>query len=105
MAICGVISGTYGAVECAMESIQGQEKPWWNQGVAGCVAGLMMGSLRGRIDVACTTGAAIGIFFTGLGYGQYHQINQEKWKAEGNVLVCNVTEETFKEQYPEYKDI
>lgn len=105
MTICGGISFAYVAVECAMENIQGYEKPWLNQGAGGVVAGFMTGLLRGRFDIACVTGAVLGILFTGLGYGQYRELNEPIWKKEGTYPVSHVTEETFKEQYPEYKDI
>ncbi|KAL7557716.1 hypothetical protein ACA910_018510 [Epithemia clementina (nom. ined.)] len=105
LALCGGISAAFAAVECAMESIQGQEKPWWNQGAAGAVAGAMIGGLYRRVDYACSVSFVLGVVMTGLGYAQYRTINEKKWEAEGKVPVCNVTEETFKTQYPQYKDI
>ena len=107
MAVCAGISATYAGVELITETIrgvEGKENPWWNNGAGGLVAGTMIGGLTRRIDYACAVGAALGILMTGIGYGQYCEMNKKNWD-ENEKPVSNVTEETFKARYPEYKDV
>ena len=108
MTICAVISSVFAGVECMMENARGapgMESPWWNTGTAGLVAGAMAGGLRGRIDVMCVTGAVTGALMTAAAFSQNSEMNRRRWAEEGRFPVSTVTEETYKEMYPEYKDL
>jgi Tim17/Tim22/Tim23/Pmp24 family len=113
MAAFASVGMAYAGVECLFESVRDPEgtSKHWNSAAGGFAAGMVMGAMTKRIDVALVSGLGnsllmFGVQFHGLHYvTDPHQMAMKiagKWPTqwkESNELAA------LKEKYPEFKDL
>ena len=113
MAIFSLVFMAFAGGECICESIRDPERlaPHWNAAAGGVASGLVMGATTKRIDIACVTAGALGIFMGCLGYNGMTYISdphQAAMKVGGKWPLRHQESKelaALKEKYPQFKDL
>lgn len=113
MAYFSTVGMAFSGVECLFESIRDPEgtSKHWNAAAGGFAAGMVMGSMRKRLDVSLVTGLATGIFMGSLTFQGMsiltdpHQAAMKvggKWPRQWQE---SPELQGLKEKYPEFADL